>query len=37
LKSPIAVVLLVMAALILIGPAFKFFQKGKEVIEGEGT
>lgn len=37
LKSPIAVVLLVMAALILIAPAFKFFQKGKKVIGGEGA
>ena len=37
LKSPIALILLVMAALILIAPAFKFFQKGKNVIAGEGA
>jgi putative tricarboxylic transport membrane protein len=35
-KSPIAVALLLAAALILIAPAFKFFQKGKNVI-GEGV
>ncbi len=32
LESPIAVVLLVLAALILIAPAFRFFRKRKEML-----
>jgi putative tricarboxylic transport membrane protein len=36
LSSPIAVVLLTLAALFLIAPAFKFFRKGKVVISGDG-
>ena len=35
LESPIAVVLLVLTALILIAPAFKFFRRGKEAISGD--
>jgi len=35
LKSPIAVVLLVLAALILVAPTFKFFRRGKEAIGGD--
>ncbi len=35
LESPIAVVLLVLAALILIAPAFKFFRRGKRSLSGE--
>ncbi len=36
LSSPIAVVLLTLAVLFLIAPAFKFFRKGKVVISGDG-
>lgn len=35
LESPIAVVLLALAGLTLIAPAFKFFRKKKEVLSGE--
>jgi len=35
LESPIAVVLLALAVLTLIAPAFKFFRKKKEVLSGE--
>jgi putative tricarboxylic transport membrane protein len=35
LSSPIAVVLLTLAILFLIAPAFKFFRKGKVVISGD--
>ena len=35
LSSPIAVVLLTLAVLFLIAPAFKFFRKGKVVISGD--
>ena len=35
LESPIAVVLLSLAALILIAPAFRFFRKRKEILAGE--
>jgi len=35
LESPIAVVLLASAALILIAPAFKFFRRGKGTLSGE--
>ena len=35
-SSPIAVVLLVLAVLFLIAPAFKFLWKGKVVISGDG-
>jgi putative tricarboxylic transport membrane protein len=36
LSSPIAVVLLALAALFLIAPAFKFLWKGKVVMSGDG-
>ena len=36
LSSPIAVVLLVLAVLFLIAPAFKFLWKGKVVMSGDG-
>jgi putative tricarboxylic transport membrane protein len=35
LESPIAVVLLSLAALILIAPAFQFFRKKKGILSGE--
>ena len=35
LESPIAVILLASAALILIAPAFKFFRRGKRTLSGE--
>jgi len=35
LESPIAVVLLSLAVLILIAPAFQFFRKRKEILSGE--
>jgi putative tricarboxylic transport membrane protein len=35
LESPIAVVLLAVAALILIAPAFNFFRRGKGALSGE--
>ena len=35
LKSPIAVVFLVLTALVLVLPSLKFFRRGKEVISGE--
>ena len=35
LESPIAVVLLALAVLILIAPAFQFFRKKKEILSGE--
>ncbi|MEI7671056.1 MAG: tripartite tricarboxylate transporter permease [Deltaproteobacteria bacterium] len=35
-SSPIATVLLALAVLFLIAPAFKFFRKGKVVISGDG-
>ena len=34
-ESPIAVVLLALAVLILIAPAFRFFRKRKEMLSGE--
>jgi putative tricarboxylic transport membrane protein len=35
LQSPIAVVFLAAAALVLIAPAFRFFRRGKEVLSGK--
>ena len=35
LKSPIAVVFLVLTVLVLVLPSLKFFRRGKEVISGE--
>jgi len=35
-SSPIAAVLLALAVLFLIAPAFKFFRKGKVVMSGDG-
>jgi putative tricarboxylic transport membrane protein len=36
LESPIAVVLLALAVLVLIAPAFQFFRKRKEILSGDG-
>jgi putative tricarboxylic transport membrane protein len=37
LQSPIAVVFLAAAAVMLVAPAFRFFRRGKEVLSGEGS
>lgn len=34
-KSPLAIVMLVLATLIIVAPAFKFFRRGKEAIGGD--
>ncbi len=34
-KSPLAIVMLVLAMLIVVAPAFKFFRRGKEAIGGD--